>query len=97
MFKIAFYKGITKSIGGISKAKWKGSKIMKCSHNSLKFLAVTDYRGYIEKLYQCEDCGIPISDFGTEKELCLYQESKNYNEMLVKQNAIIGNDIRKYL
>lgn len=69
----------------------------KCSHNNIKFLAVTDFRGYIEKLYQCEDCGIPISDFGTEKELSLFKERQNCREMIVKQKAIIGNDIRKYL
>jgi hypothetical protein len=42
---------------------------MNCKHEKKKFLSVIDYRGYPEKLYLCETCGITISDYISDQEL----------------------------
>lgn len=42
---------------------------MKCKHENKKYLTLIDYRGYPEKLYICQDCGITISDYMHEDEI----------------------------
>lgn len=41
----------------------------ECKHRHKKFIAVTDYRGYPEKIYSCQDCGMMITDFASDGEL----------------------------
>lgn len=45
-----------------------------CKHRHKKFITVTDYRGYPEKIYSCQDCGMMITDFASEAELKDYQK-----------------------
>jgi len=47
----------------------------RCKHRHKKFIAVTDYRGYPEKIYSCQDCGMMITDFASEAELADFQKS----------------------
>jgi len=42
---------------------------MKCQHKQKKFLGMIDYRGYPEKLFLCETCGMTISDYISKDDL----------------------------
>jgi len=44
-------------------------KTMKCDHKNKKFITFIDYRGYPERLFICQDCGITISDYMHEEEI----------------------------
>ncbi|MFC1518011.1 hypothetical protein ACFL5G_05615 [Candidatus Margulisiibacteriota bacterium] len=55
-----------------------------CKHRHKKFIAVTDYRGYPEKIYSCQDCGMMITDFASESELNDFKGlSKRSHELTV--------------
>lgn len=41
----------------------------KCKHENKTFVTFVNHRGYPEKLFTCDDCGIPISDFADESEI----------------------------
>ena len=56
----------------------------ECKHRHKKFIAVTDYRGYPEKIYSCQDCGMMITDFASEGEL------KDFNAMNKKEQETIA-------
>ena len=46
-----------------------------CKHRHKKFIGVSDYRGYPEKVYSCQDCGMLITDFASDSELRDYQKN----------------------
>jgi hypothetical protein len=52
-----------------------------CKHRHKKFIAVTDYRGYPEKIYSCQDCGMMITDFASDGEL------RDFNKQNKKEQA----------
>ncbi|MFA5928336.1 MAG: hypothetical protein WC838_03435 [Candidatus Margulisiibacteriota bacterium] len=65
---------------------------MKCQHEHKTFLGVMDYRGYPEKLYMCDDCQIPISDFVSEEDLGkLEMDSAFVTAWQSDQTELIGN------
>lgn len=51
---------------------------MKCTHSRKKFLTFMDFRGWPEKLFVCEDCGMTISDFITVEDNHNYAKSHDY-------------------
>lgn len=69
----------------------------KCNHKNTRFLAVTDYRGYIEKLYQCEDCGTPIADFGTVEDLQLFRRYQKEIDLMVNEQKLSRIELRNNL
>ncbi len=57
-----------------------------CKHRHKKFIAVTDYRGYPEKIYSCQDCGMMITDFASDGELRDFNKmNKKEQEMAVRK------------
>lgn len=51
---------------------------MRCNHERKKFITFMDFRGYPEKLFICEECGITISDFITAEDNQSYIKSNEY-------------------
>ncbi|MFH1429045.1 MAG: hypothetical protein ABIH39_04800 [Candidatus Margulisiibacteriota bacterium] len=53
----------------------------KCEHKNKDYLGVIDYRGYPEKLFICQDCGITISDYMTDDDLEEATMETEFNEI----------------
>lgn len=63
----------------------------RCKHRHKKFIAVTDYRGYPEKIYSCQDCGMMITDFASEAELLDYRKLHKRPENITAMPTEKGN------
>ena len=67
----------------------------KCTHRHKKFIAVTDYRGYPEKIYSCQDCGMMITDFASDAELVDYKKLSKKPENSSMPSKEIGNSEKR--
>jgi hypothetical protein len=63
---------------------------MNCKHKHKKFVMVSNYQGFPERIYSCQDCGTMVSDFASDEELNEFQ--LNGSATMVKKEDL-SNDM----
>jgi hypothetical protein len=63
---------------------------MNCKHQHKKFVMISNYQGFPERIYSCHDCGTMVSDFASDEELNEFQLNGSAT-MLKKEDFV--NDL----